>query len=227
MTRAAYTLPVLAALAFVGHAYAAQPLGRLFFTPAERAQLDVARVQKHVPPAAPAQQADAPSAPQVITYSGIVRRSDGKATLWLNNKPVDEKEGLSGLAVKGKVNPDGRVTLRVPETGTSIELKVGQSAELQTGRVGELRREPAAPKDDSAKAEARGKEDSPQKGDAAAKRDAPQKSDAAKADAPQKAEATPAPAKSGDAKADAPAPTASRDGASHAEMQQRAAREKK
>lgn len=196
MRRAAYLLPAIAALTF-GHAYAAQPLGRLFFTPAERAQLDVARAQKHVPPAAPAQQAEAPSAPQVITYSGIVRRNDGKATLWLNNKPVDEKEGLSGLAVKGKVNPDGRVTLRVPETGTSIELKVGQSAELQTGRVGESRR------------------------DAAAKDDSP------KSDAPQKGEAPSAPAKGGDTKADAPAPTASRDGASHTEMQQRAAREKK
>ena len=203
----------LLAAATIGGAHAAQPIGRLFFTPAERAQLDVARAQKHVPAPAAAQQAEAPSAPQVITYSGIVRRNDGKATLWLNNKPVDAGEGLSGLSVKGRVKPDGAVTLRVPETGTSIELKVGQRAELQTGRVAESRRE--EPKPDATKPDA-------PKEEAAAKSDAPAK-DAAKAPvAPAKSDSEP-----GERKAESPAPTPSRDGASHADLAQRAAREKK
>ncbi|HYH40460.1 MAG TPA: hypothetical protein VD867_00635, partial [Burkholderiales bacterium] len=118
-------------------------LGRLFFTPTERAQLDLARSQKKAPAEAAAPAAELPPLPQTVTYGGIVRRSDGKSMLWLNNQLVDEKEALSGLNLKGRVRPDGAVTLRVPQTGGSIDVKVGQSVELHTGRVGEVRR-PAA-----------------------------------------------------------------------------------
>src|SRR4051812_23746051 len=93
-------LVLLLGLVAAHAAWAAQPIGRLFFTPAERAALDASRVQKPVPQAAAAQQEAAAARPpsQTITYSGIVRRSDGKSTLWLNNKPVDEKDALSSLA---------------------------------------------------------------------------------------------------------------------------------
>lgn len=133
---------------------AAQPLGRLFYTPAERAQLDIARMQKK--PSADATAAAAPPPepppmPQTVTYGGIVRRSDGKAMLWINNRLVEEKEALTGLNVKGKVRPDGAVTLQVPQTGGSINVKVGQSVELQTGKIGEARKpEPKPPPEEVA-----------------------------------------------------------------------------
>ena len=140
MHKAAAIALVLAA----GVADAAQPIGGLFFTPAERAQLDSARTAKRVAEPAAGAAASKPAEPpqpetQVITYSGIVRRSDGKSILWLNSRAVDEKEALSGLAVSGRVRPDGAVTLHVPNTGETIDLKVGQRAELQTGRVSESR----------------------------------------------------------------------------------------
>jgi len=118
------------------------PIGRLFFTPSERAQLDIARVQRK-PPAQAAvapPPVEAPPAAQVVTYGGIVRRSDGRSMLWINNRLVEEKDALKGLSLKGKVGADGAVTLQVPETGGSISVKVGQSVELQTGRVGEGRK---------------------------------------------------------------------------------------
>jgi hypothetical protein len=125
-------------------ASAPQSIGRLFFTPAERAQLDTARLQRK--PAAPTASAAAPVEPppttQIVTYSGIVRRSDGKSMLWINNRLVEEKDALSGLSLKGKVRSDGAVTLQVPQTGGSIDVKVGQSVELQTGRVAETRKPP-------------------------------------------------------------------------------------
>jgi hypothetical protein len=168
----------IAALAAAGPAASAQPVGRLFFTPTERAQLDNARAQKRAPqqPAATAQPVETRPETQVITYNGIVRRSDGKSILWLNNKPADEKEALSGLAVTGRVRPDGRVTLQVPGSGSSVELKVGQRAELQTGKVSESRPEQA--KAEAAKADAAAKADTakpePAKaGDAPAKGDEP------------------------------------------------------
>lgn len=132
---------------------AGQPIGRLFFTPGERAQLDMARIQRKPPPEAVAAAAapEAPPLPQTVTYGGIVRRSDGKAMLWINNRLVEEKEALKGLNLKGKVRPDGAVTLQVPQTGGSINVKVGQSVELQTGKVGEARKpEPKPPADDTA-----------------------------------------------------------------------------
>jgi hypothetical protein len=116
-------------------------LGRLFFTAPERAYLDIARTQKKV--AAPTQAAEPVQAapePQIVSYGGIVRRSDGKAMLWINNRLVEEKEALAGLNLRGKVRPDGSVTLRVPESGSSIDVKVGQSVELQSGRLAEGRR---------------------------------------------------------------------------------------
>lgn len=116
----------------------AAEVGRLFFTPSERAQLDVARTQKKAPPptASAHAQTDTP-VPEIVSYGGIVRRSDGKALLWLNNRVVEEKEALGALSLKGSVRSDGAVTLQMPESGSSIEVKVGQSVDLQSGRVAE------------------------------------------------------------------------------------------
>lgn len=122
-------------------ARSAASIGRLFYTPAQRAGLDVARRAKPAPAAA--QQAEAPPPPpppQVVSYGGIVRRSDGKAMLWINNQLVEEKEALKGLNLKGRVRPDGAVTLQVPATGGSLEVKVGQSVEVHSGKVAETRK---------------------------------------------------------------------------------------
>ena len=121
-------------------AHGAESIGRLFFTPQERAQLDWARTHKQRPQSlAPAEPAEVASAPHVITYDGIVRRSDGRAILWLNSRVAEEKEALSGLPVSGRVRSDGAVTLHVPQSGGNVDLKVGQRAELHTGRVAEGR----------------------------------------------------------------------------------------
>ena len=161
MTAHARLLTALAAAAGCAAAHAADPgaqpqakrsaeppvLGRLFFTPAERAELDILRRSK---PAAPVAQAEAPPPPpppQVVTYGGLVRRSDGKAMLWINNRLVEEKEALAGLNLRGKVRPDGAVTLQVPDTGRNIEVKVGQSVEVHSGRVAETRKPRPEPPD--------------------------------------------------------------------------------
>jgi hypothetical protein len=130
-------------LAVANTASAEQPLGRLFFTPAERAQLDQARTHKQRSPQSTATEPVALPATQTITYSGIVRRSDGKSILWLNNRAAEEKEALAGLAVDGRVGADGAVTLQ-GAGGSTVRLKVGQRAELQTGKVAEARHAPPA-----------------------------------------------------------------------------------
>ncbi|MBI3042469.1 MAG: hypothetical protein HYY78_06555 [Betaproteobacteria bacterium] len=124
----------------------AEPVGRLFFTPAQRASLDVARSQRARTTLATEETAEtvvtAAPVPQTITYDGVVRRSDGKTTVWINSRPVVDK-GPSP-AVVGKVSPDGTVTLQVPQSGRSVELKPGQSIELLSGAVEErFARKPA------------------------------------------------------------------------------------
>ncbi len=129
-----------------GSVRAAEPLGRLFFTPAQRSSLDVARTQRARTTLATerTEEVAAPVA-QTLTYDGMVRRSDGKTTVWINNRPVSDKES-GGAAIVGRVRPDGSVTLQVPQSGRRVDLKPGQSVELLTGAIEEgYSRRPAAP----------------------------------------------------------------------------------
>jgi hypothetical protein len=124
------------------HTAHAQPLGRFFFTPAEREELDINRVQKKQTPAPPAIAHERPAParpPQTVTYGGIVRRSDGRSMLWMNDRVAEEKDALAGLNLRGRVNADGTVLLDVPG-GADIQLKVGQSVQLQTRKVAERAR---------------------------------------------------------------------------------------
>jgi hypothetical protein len=117
---------------------AAEPVGRLFFTPAQRASLDVARTQRaRATLANEKTEQEAAPVPQTITYGGIVRRSDGKSTAWFNNQPVNDREPLGGAAIVGRVRSDGSVTLQVMQSGRSVSLKPGQSVELLSGAVEE------------------------------------------------------------------------------------------
>jgi hypothetical protein len=79
-------------------------LGRLFFTPAERAELD----RQPRTGAAPAH-----SAPRVL--NGVVRRSDGSATVWIDGQPQTRR--LVGTERIPVATPDGQThRLRVGES---------------------------------------------------------------------------------------------------------------
>lgn len=117
---------------------AQEQLGRLFFTPAQRASLDIARSQRaRAAVATEKAEQDATPVPQTITYNGVLRRSDGKTTVWINNQPVHDRESAGAAAIVGRVRPDGSVTLQVPQSGRSVNLKPGQSVELLSGNVEE------------------------------------------------------------------------------------------
>lgn len=119
-------------------AQAQERLGRLFFTPAQRASLDVARSQRaRAALSTEKPEQEATPVPQIITYSGHIRRSDGKTTVWINNQAVHDRESAGAAAIVGRVRPDGSVTLQVPQSGRSVSLKPGQSVELLTGAVEE------------------------------------------------------------------------------------------
>jgi len=87
-----------------GFAATADP-GRLFYTPAQRAQLEAARARNvtQVRQAAPDT-----GAPPPIRYDGVVIRSDGKTTRWVDGQPQTGASGVAGLK-PGQIRADGRV----------------------------------------------------------------------------------------------------------------------
>ena len=114
----------------------AEPLGRLFFTPAQRASLDIARSRRARNELSSEKSEEAAPAAQSITYGGMVRRSDGKSTIWINGRPFNESEQTSGPVV-GRIRQDGGILLQLPQSSRSVELKVGQTVELLSGTIEE------------------------------------------------------------------------------------------
>jgi hypothetical protein len=127
-------------------------LGRLFFSPGERAGLDEARRRPAAPvAAAPAKAPALPPAPDYVTLNGVVRRSDGSTAIWLNNRMVDGKRTSDGLEVTTSKRP-GAANVRVPQAGRSVDLRVGQQLDVTSGKVRERYRV-VAPVDSAAAGE--------------------------------------------------------------------------
>lgn len=145
MKRAVALIALAGLHGMTGPSFAAEPLGRLFFTPAQRAQLDTARSQKSR--AMLPSDTEAAPLPETVTYSGMVRRNDGKSTVWLNNRAINDRQPTEGVPAVGRVRPDGRIVLDTPQSGLNVELKVGQSVEIVSGTIEEpFARRATAPK---------------------------------------------------------------------------------
>lgn len=136
--RATPTLMFFMYLLTGGSAQAADAvLGRLFFTPVERAKLDARRLEAIANanrPAPPPVAEAPPKAPQsqVLTLNGVVRRSDGESTVWINGKSVSRQSEFGSRAVG-----EGAVGVDLPGSGKRVRLKVGQSVESLSGVVEE------------------------------------------------------------------------------------------
>ncbi|MBA5637748.1 hypothetical protein H3H37_11855 [Duganella sp. LX20W] len=141
----ASALAALAALALLATAAGNAPaqslgLGRLFTSPDERISIDMRRSASLPAPtlpngapapgtaAAPA-VADAPlTPPEPVQLNGVVRRSNGKSTVWINQVPVGENGA--------QLRPDQSVKLRL-SSGRALVLKPGQSFNPADGTVQE------------------------------------------------------------------------------------------
>ncbi|MGH8727817.1 MAG: hypothetical protein ACREV9_06600 [Burkholderiales bacterium] len=124
--------------------FAAEPIGRLFFTPEQRALLDNARQQKikvgeEPEPAAVAavEPPSAPPPPENLSINGLIYRSDGTSTVWINNKPVNDKAPLANGRKVTSIGSSGKVSVSLPEQKRRIMLKVGQDFDAMDGQVQE------------------------------------------------------------------------------------------
>ncbi len=144
---------VFALMLMAGAASAAE-LDRMFYTPAQRATLDNARKQNIRAEISSdnEQQTAAAPVPQNVSVNGVIRRSDGKNTIWLNNRVISEQQKSGVNASVGK--NDNRVRLSMPESGRGVDLKVGQTVEIVSGTVEESYLRRPAPKPEAKAASA-------------------------------------------------------------------------
>ncbi|MBV6323384.1 hypothetical protein [Duganella violaceipulchra] len=142
---------LLAAWLALPAAAAAPPaLGRLFATPAERAEMESHRGSSAAlmpqtgaeaeaafgaagtPPAAQAPAGAAPAAPPppppTLVMNGVLRSSSGDSTVWLNNVP--QRGAQNHFANRG----GSALTVTLP-SGKRIVLKPGQRYDLGEGRI--------------------------------------------------------------------------------------------
>jgi len=120
----------------------AQELGRLFFTPEQRANLDLRRKARM--PDKPA----APVAAPTTRVDGYVKRSGGPSTVWINGEALGES---AAEAPRIDTSRDrGAVSVNV-EGGGRVRLKPGETLDRGNGEVrdvlgdGEIRIRPQRP----------------------------------------------------------------------------------
>ena len=112
------------------HAAAAPDgLGRLFYTAAERAQMEALRFGQPPPP----QEAAARALASMLRIDGIAVRPEGKTTVWINGTPYLERDLPYGVRVRR--GPAGRIL--------GVEMPL-QDGELERAAIGETLLRPLA-----------------------------------------------------------------------------------
>jgi hypothetical protein len=116
---------------------AAQELGRLFFTPQQRQELDRRRE-------ANIQESGTATVESTMTINGHVSRSSGRTTTWINGVPQYDSV---------RTRDPSRVTVGGTEGEPPVDLKIGQTLDKTRGEVKDglrggrivIRRDPQEP----------------------------------------------------------------------------------
>lgn len=128
LARLLSTFAVLASLS--PKLVAEEELGRLFFTPERRQNLDRQR-QLNIQ-----EKQEIPEEP-TFTINGIVTRSSGKRTVWINGISQNENETQSGVSITPKRREPGKVIVQASESPTS-NASVGDTVNRNTGESTDL-----------------------------------------------------------------------------------------
>ena len=103
-------------------------LGRLFFTPEQRREFDRQRdTQTENRPLA--------ASDPTLTIDGVVTRSSGKRTVWINGAAHNDGAQPDGIAIGTSRQTPGRVVVR-PSGAPAIPAKVGETVDRTTGETG-------------------------------------------------------------------------------------------
>ena len=86
----------------------AESLGRLFFSPEQRVQLEYSNLEG----------SDSGNSARTLTVNGIVQKHGGKRTAWINGVPQQ--------AGNSDEHSPGSLPIKVPGSSKSVKVKVGQ-----------------------------------------------------------------------------------------------------
>jgi len=120
-------------------------MGRLFFSPNDRASLDNIRQNSKAPDkiikAEETNKIDQPIEDETaiskqVSVKGYVSRSDGKNTVWVNDKAMSEKSSTRDIAVGKLQKNSGQVEITLLGVEKSaISLKAGQIYDPASGKI--------------------------------------------------------------------------------------------
>lgn len=141
-------------LAVVAQNAAAEAVfGRLYTTPKQREQLDDARrrqpTENIIVTVTEQQLPENKSAPQqtgtvpAISLDGIVYRSDGKNTAWINRNSTNAGNLENQYTRVGERDVESnRARITLPDNQTRIELKVGQQYDVNSKQITDMASDP-------------------------------------------------------------------------------------
>lgn len=123
---AAISLPAKAVEVVAPLASATAPaIGRLFFTPEKRAILERQRLSNI--------HATQSLEGAAMSLDGVVQRSSGKSTVWINGQPQNERDAVhTGVNVKLSPKNPGHAQL-APGEESPTQIKVGEVINRATG----------------------------------------------------------------------------------------------
>ena len=101
---------------------AGEEVGRLFFTPEQRLQLEQLESK-------PKGETEIIISDRIIV-NGIVQRNGGSRVVWINGAP-QSRESSNGILIERDIEPDS-VPVKILGADNSIRLKVGQSIDLDS-----------------------------------------------------------------------------------------------
>lgn len=106
-------------------------IGRLFSTPADRAKLDRLRsgqvYQKVLGETDESRSESDLHLAEPVYLNGLVRRSDGRTTVWVNGQRLDQRGGNGELTLRSRVDRQNRVKLHLKKERRTVQLKPGQA----------------------------------------------------------------------------------------------------
>jgi hypothetical protein len=107
---------------------AADPLGRLFLTPDQRARLEARRQSKVVEVSAAQTESSEDEVPvaSYLTVQGEVVRSNGKKTIFINGVAYSSPDSPKGIELSPGRRA-GEVVIVPSDAAPPVQLKVGQS----------------------------------------------------------------------------------------------------
>ena len=124
------SVAVLAIASFIPASAVSETLGRLFFTPEQRNALDAGKRVQGPRPSGPEIRA-----PRSVTLNGVVTRSDGESTVWVNGRALTER-ATSGVSATATTDSSA-AKVKVGGVRNPVRIRVGQRLDVGTGKIAE------------------------------------------------------------------------------------------